>query len=509
VLCGETDSNFMADNPAGVQSKFKTVALSTPLFDTALNGFQNHTDAWIAVVSADLKTLKYWTYLGGDGRDRACFATQGSNQSIWVCGFTDSDGCPTGTGSEPFPVPQGGLCYGARGNRDVFVAQISGDLQFLNFSTVIGGDQEDSPRGSMVVKQAPLAVDTVFLSGRTQKSATTAGDFPLVNNPNPQLGNNGSFDAFVLTVRPQAPVLNLLWSTLIGGTGEDHAEAGIRLDATKTLLFIGGTTKSQSTGAAPFPVSTGAYQTSLSGTSDAFLARLDAGTGSLQACTYVGGAGSDSGGFNDCLELDAQGHPVLAGASMSVNGFVGSGAPSINRSHSEAPGSPLFNDAFVVVLDPGLGAGGLLFGSYFGGTQREEAAGLAVDSVGNIYLSGETRSPTGDFPVTITAFDPTYTTNTAQTSDGFLLKFYYRPSTGLITYSTYFGGDVEAGGVGGLTFDERGSRIRCLTNMPNQVGYVLMSCATTMTDMPSTAGVVFQTQQGGNRDGFAAIHITN
>ena len=82
-----------------------------------------------------------------------------------------------------------------------------------------------------------------------------------------------------------------------------------------------------------------------------------------------------------------------------------------------------------LVIDPILA-----FSTYLGGSASDRADGIAVDSAGNAYITGDTTST--NFPVTPGAFD---TVKTTPDTDAFVTKM---NSTGTaLIYSTYFGGD--------------------------------------------------------------------
>ena len=51
----------------------------------------------------------------------------------------------------------------------------------------------------------------------------------------------------------------------------------------------------------------------------------------------------------------------------------------------------------VLVLDPVI----LLYAGYIGGSGSERGLGIAVDSTGNAYVTGHTRSTEATFPVTV------------------------------------------------------------------------------------------------------------
>jgi hypothetical protein len=298
------------------------------------------------------------------------------------------------SGIAPIPSVYGTL-PGGHGDRNAFIARFNSTLSAIERMIVFGAAGTDTPRGSFTVVRDPgnnPDNDKIFITGRT---AVGAG-FP---GPDPPRGGT---DAFAMRFRGNGI---LIWSRILGGEAEDAAEAGIRFvgDPGSGVghVFLGGHTRSlPKSGSNPlgFEVTAGAHKTMLSGAADAFLAKLDAVTGQTLALTYVGGDQSDFGGANDCLELDWQNRPVLAGYTCSQNWdppfnstitiFPTGSAPNC-QSQTSLEGNPVLFDAFVVVLDASLSSPNLVFGSFFGGVDREEPSGLAIDSNPKSGVSGE------------------------------------------------------------------------------------------------------------------------
>jgi hypothetical protein len=542
VVCGETCSEFRSNyTPTGSAPTTSCTTppqvgpwpapQQTPACDT-INGPPGSavpTDGYVAVLSADLTQLKYWSFIRGDDDDRAYAVAPGSNDTIWVCGFTDSTITTTAPVAFPFvtsgiaPIPSVyGTLPGGHGDRNAFIARFNSTLSAIERMIVFGAAGTDTPRGSFTVVRDPgnnPDNDKIFITGRT---AVGAG-FP---GPDPPRGGT---DAFAMRFRGNGI---LIWSRILGGEAEDAAEAGIRFvgDPGSGVghVFLGGHTRSlPKSGSNPlgFEVTAGAHKTMLSGAADAFLAKLDAVTGQTLALTYVGGDQSDFGGANDCLELDWQNRPVLAGYTCSQNWeppfnstitiFPTGSAPNC-QPQTSLEGNPVLFDAFVVVLDASLSSPNLVFGSFFGGVDREEPSGLAIDSNHSIYLSGETRSSRQEgFPITPNAFDlksTTFTHPNYSINDGFLMKFFFTETAdispaSMLLYSTYFGGDCP-NTASGNDPSERGSRPRGLVNLPTP-GEVLMVGGATMIDMPTTVGVIFPIWRRGLRDGWIAKHNTN
>ena len=148
--------------------------------------------------------------------------------------------------------------------------------------------------------------------------------------------------------------------------------------------------------------------------------------------TYFNGAtvqaiAVDSAGSAYITGAAATTLPVTAGAFQTTD-------PEYSPNSKNAPQSA----AFVSKLSPD--GGSLVYSTYVGGTHQETGTAIAVDSSGNAYLTGTTRSP--DFPVTSGAFQPT-NRNPNENTTGFLVKL--NPSGSGLVYSTYLGGSGHSG----------------------------------------------------------------
>jgi photosystem II stability/assembly factor-like uncharacterized protein len=96
----------------------------------------------------------------------------------------------------------------------------------------------------------------------------------------------------------------------------------------------------------------------------------------------------------------------------------------------------LSTDAFVSKLNST--GSDLLFSSYLGGSADEVGNGIAVDSSGNIYVAGNTRS--ANFP-TVNAFQPTPPPSLTDTGNAFVTKL--NPAVPSYVFSTYLGGNAK------------------------------------------------------------------
>jgi hypothetical protein len=146
--------------------------------------------------------------------------------------------------------------------------------------------------------------------------------------------------------------------------------------------------------------------------------------------------------------------------------------------------------------DPaGTAESNLLYSSYLGGADFENVFGtgdLVVIAAGEVYLSGDTRSPT-TFPTTPNAYA---TALTGTHSDAFLvrLRMNGNAETGLL-YGTYVGGrDVDA--ANGLVCD--GDHVFTVVGETWQNAGVY-------GDFPTTPDALYPDHSGGgqyNYDGF-------
>jgi uncharacterized protein (TIGR03437 family) len=104
--------------------------------------------------------------------------------------------------------------------------------------------------------------------------------------------------------------------------------------------------------------------------------------------TYLGGSVND-GAF--AIAIDGAGNAYVTGFTDSTN-FPVTGNALQPKFAGDGGSDPyfLFGDAFLSVVN--ASGSGLLYSSYFGGTYDEMGLGIAVDSSGKVYLTGNTLS---------------------------------------------------------------------------------------------------------------------
>jgi hypothetical protein len=212
----------------------------------------------------------------------------------------------------------------------------------------------------------------------------------------------------------------LVYSTYLGGSGNDYA-GGIVLDSSGNGYITGSTSSTN------FPTAS-AFDTTLSGTTDVFVTKLNAAGTAFLYSTYLGGTGVDGGGS---IVVDSSGNAYLIGSTNSTNFPV----VSAFQSSYGGPRNSGFNDAFVAKLNPAGSA--LVFSTYLGGSETDDGGGIALGPSNTVYVTGKTHS--SNFPVA-NAFQPL---KGGVTADAFVTKFSAAGNT--LVYSTYLGGANPVG----------------------------------------------------------------
>jgi hypothetical protein len=353
------------------------------------------------------------TYVGGTGSDEAGGIAVDASGGVVVVGGTD------GT---DFPTTAGAYQTSSRGRSDAFVFKLSPTGNALVFSTYVGGALND---GLKAVRLDPGG--NVYAVGTTMSS-----NFPTVGAV--QSTNSGNGDALMLKL--SATGAALLFSTYIGGSGEDQAY-GAAVGPSGDLYVAGQT-------ASPDFPTLNAFQSTLRGQRDAFLLRIASSGSPIRYATYYGGSGFD---FGYGVEVDGTERPTLVGYTSSTDLPVRAPLQAVN-------GGSI--DAFVMRMT----ASGLTldFATYLGGAGDDYGAAIAHDAAGGILIGGYTAS--ANFPIR----------NALQTTiggprDAFLARLDAAATSW--SYSTYFGGSGGDFGTGVAALPSGGAMFVGSTESPN------------------------------------------
>jgi len=303
-------------------------------------------DAFVAELVASTGVVRFASYLGGSGDDRATGVSVDSSGRIVVAGET---------GSPDFPV-RNAIQAKPGGGTDAFVAEYDGARRVL-FSTYLGGSGDDRAHGVAVASDG-----AIYLAGETGSS-----DFPVANALQPARG--GAIDAFLAKLAADGSSLE--FSTYLGGSGDDRANA-VALDPDGNPYLAG------STASMDFPAPAGQHPVFAGGATDAFLAHVSADGAALLSSAYIGGTGDDEA---LALAVPAFGDVYLAGRTSSTD------FPTHNPLQASFGGGA--EDAFLIHM----AADGTVFHStYYGGSGAERALGIAVDPDGCPWVVGPTSS---------------------------------------------------------------------------------------------------------------------
>ncbi len=336
--------------------------------------------------------LQYSTYLGGSGFDAAYAVATDSAGNVYTTGQT---------ASFDFPLSDAGT--GVRTTRAVFVTKMSADASHILFTTILASTGNDCGQG--------LALDgsgNIWVAGIAGSSG-----FPTTMNALHSASNGGQ-DAFVAKLDPTG---RLSYATYLGGSGTD---AGMGIAVDQTGVYVAGYT-----GSTNFPITQGAPQTTFQGGFfDAFLLKLNLPGSALLYSTYLGGLGNDTAA---AIAVDGKGDACVAGQTAS------SSLPLSNAIQSNYGGN---GDILLGCLNSAGTAWNLL--TYLGGSGPDAATAIALDSSGNIYLTGTTYSP--NFPVSSGA----YQAAPQGDYDAFAVKL--NPTGTAIVFSTLLGGSGSDSG---------------------------------------------------------------
>jgi hypothetical protein len=250
----------------------------------------------------------------------------------------------------------------------------------------------------------------------------------------------------------------LTYSTYLGGSGRDSG-SGVTVDRWGNAYITGGTDSSD------FPTTSSPFQINFGGGySDAFVSKLNPTGSALVYSTYLGGSNDDGGSG---IAVDTAGNAYVTGSTASSDFPTTPGAYQ----------NPRNQGSFITKLNA---AGSALVYS----TSSIGGVAMAVDALGNVYVTGETRST--NFPTTAGALQtrfggPVTRCSSWPCGDGFVSKL--NPSGSALAYSTYLGGS-KGDGASGIAVDVSGS------------AYV--TGTTYSSNFPTTAGAYQSTYAGGD-----------
>lgn len=416
-------------------------------FETSYAG--GSSDAFVMKLDPSGSALAYATFLGGSSYDTGMSIAIDPSGSAYVTGFTWSTNFPTTPGAFDTTYYIGHV--------DAFAVKLSPLGSTLTYATYFGGNSDD-----MGFSIAVDASGAAYITGHTNSS-----DFPTTPGAISSSYHGGGYDAFILKVNPYGS--DLSYSTYLGGNDLDEG-TGIDFDTTGSAFVCGWTRSSD------FPTTTGAFDTSFNGSTEAFVVKLNASGSSLTYATFLGGSLSDSG---EGIAVDTNGATYITGYTYSSDFPVTPGAYDVSFNGSY--------DVFVLKLNA-VGSA-VAYATFLGGNGQDAGYSIVIDANGASYVMGFAGST--DFPTTLGAFDQSYNGGLI---DAFIAKISANGSD--LDYATFIGGsDSEYG----------------MDIVINSNGSVFATGRTKSSNFPTTSGA-FDTSFNGSEDAYVvklAIESSN
>ena len=275
------------------------------------------------------------------------------------------------------------------------------------------------------------------------------------------------------------------YSTYIGSTGWESGY-GVTIDVNKNIYVVGSTQ--------------GAVPTSIGGLggNDIYVVKMSSDLSTMLYSTIIGGSLNEQGWD---IVADSSGCAYIAGTTASLD------FPIVNGFETTYGGGT----KDVVVFKLSQDGSSLLYSTYLGGSGYDDTlAGIAMDPLGKIYVSGRTES--GDFPTTLGAYD----VSPNGSSDAWVAKIDTTLSgmTSLV-YSTYLGGsgfDLSCG----IEVDDQGYAYvtgkRGNSTFPYTAGAYLgnlgLSSGGFITKLtPDGSGLVYSAAFGSSNTDYTEIDI--
>ncbi len=325
----------------------------------------------------------------GSGNSSITGAAVDANGNFWIVGETDSD---------DFPLLHAISTQKPAYKQAGFAAKLDPNFNIL-FATFLGGQPAQQ---SLFTRQQPSAVavaldssGNAYVAGSTYDPnfATTGPVFGTgapSNGPGVEIG-------YTFLVKISADGSRLLFSRLLGGNQTSPcqqyqcpttlfgtAPKAIAVEANGNVTIVGATS------ATNFPVTANAYV----GGTGAFASRISADGSQLIWSTTLGAPPAPAPAnsiFANSVALDAAGNIYITGtASYSIAATPGALQPGVPNG-GQLPGQ-VDGNGFAIKLS--ADATQLLFATNL--ATSGTPAGVAVDSAGNAWITGNTANP--NFP---------------------------------------------------------------------------------------------------------------
>jgi Bacterial Ig-like domain (group 3)/PKD domain/Beta-propeller repeat len=337
-------------------------------FATTPGAFQptanSELSAFVLKLNPSGSTAVWSTYLGGSNFSEVDGLAIDGSGNVYLAGDTADTDFPT---LNPIQSQYASTSFG----ENAFISEFNSTGSALIFSTYLGGNNNDVPSAI-----ALDAAGNIYVDGTTSST-----NLPTTPNAFQPTYPGGGSDAFVAKL--SAGGTSLAYLTYLGGNVADtSSNVGMAVDAAGDA-YVTGTTLSPD-----FPT-VNAYQSTLSGSEDAYVAELNPSGTALVNSTYFGGSSTTTG---SAIALDSAGNVYIAGQTSSTD------LPLVN---------PVNDTGDYYVAELNLSQAALLNSTYFGSSQDQGFSNpIAVNELGQVVVTGQTSSSA--FPTSANAFQPNY-----------------------------------------------------------------------------------------------------
>ena len=389
TFIGNTENSFGHTATFGLDS---TIYLGCVLESTTAAGFVPTAGVWqqqkggtansdrremlIAKFNQNASQMIYGTFLGGTRDDWPHSMIVASDSSLFILGSTgeiDAGHANTTDNTTTNDFPMAGTPYQPNyaGGTDIIVARLSNDGSSLIASTYLGGSTKDGHnkmnlrynndnfanwgdnyRGEIFLD----ASDNVYIA-----SATESTDFPKTTGVF-QENKSGGQDGVM--VKLDKDLSTLIWSTYVGGTGDD-ACYGVKVDDNGDIFLSGSA-------GAGFPNKSGIADPTHNGGQDAFIMKFNPTATTVVESKLIGSTGNDQMFFT---QIDKNNKVYVLGQTDNVAVI-----PDASNSYS---GITTGEGTFISIL-----SNDLLTIEATAKFRRMAPTALLVDDCDRIYLAG-------------------------------------------------------------------------------------------------------------------------
>ncbi|MGN6569027.1 MAG: PKD domain-containing protein, partial [Flavipsychrobacter sp.] len=423
-------------------------------------------------------TVVFCTFSGSTADNWGFTATYDKQGNFYGGGLVNGNGFPANTGAFQTTFAGGSSLVGSKFPCDIGIIKFNATGTTKIFATYIGGSSNEQPHS--------LIVDTgnnLILAGRSYST-----DYPTTTTAYDRT-QNGLADLVVTKLNSTGT--SLLASTYIGGDSDDvvnfnadeytfgnlkhnygdDARSEVQVDNAGNV-YVAACTRSDN-----FPVTSSAYQSTLAGTQDAVVFKLNSTLSSLTWSTYLGGSDDDAAYV---LAFDTnQSHIYVAGGTQSTNFPFTSGTFHSTYQSGSA-------DGFITKFQNG-GTYSLQKSTFIGTYAYDQCYGIQVDLDNRVYAMGQTLGGK-TFPVTSGVYSNPY-------SSQFIIKLDSNLSTDI--YSTVFGsGDSTGTNISPVAFLVDTCQNVYISGWGGNLGFSLPG-RITVSGMPITSSTAIKTTTDG------------